>query len=161
MQPSGTDLNQFPLGVKDVSALDEVFSEPDASLFILGVGREDLTPVAAKRLKLKDLIFPYIFELETADLIFPYTPEAWAASSNSKDSIAVTCIISPGDKLAVANSLNLIGFAVSEPVNIGGSLQRSTARVFLNGRIDTNLYSKEEIALLSSIDNALATQKKR
>ena len=44
---------------------------------------------------------------------------------------------------------------MSEPVNIGGSLQRSTARVMINGKIDSNLYTKEEIKLLSGIDEAL------
>jgi hypothetical protein len=155
LQPTGTDLSQFPLGVLDVSALDPVFSGDESSLFILGVGRDNLQPVAAKKIKLKDLTFPLMFELETADLIFPYNAESWTASSNSKDSIAVTCIISPGNKLSTPNTLNLIGFALSEPVNIAGSLQRSTARIFVNGRIDTNLYTKEEVTLLSGIDTAL------
>ena len=159
LQPQGTNLQQFPLGVRDVGALDAVFNDPEATLFILAVGREDLTPLAAKKMKIKDSSFPLVFELETSDLVFPYTKEAWLSSPSSKDSIAVTCILSPGDKLSTPNSLNLIGFAVSEPVTIAGSFQRSTARVFINGRIDSNLYTKEEIALLSGIDSALANKK--
>ena len=111
MQPQGTNLQTFPLGVRDTTSLDTVFSDPDATLFILGVGREDLNPIAAKKVKLKDAVFPLVFELETADLIFPYTKESWAATSSSKDSIAVTCILSAGEKLSTPNSLNLIGFA--------------------------------------------------
>ena len=159
LQPTGTNLQQFPLGVKDISALDPIFNSPDATLFILGVGREDLTPIAAKKLRLTEISFPLVFELESDDLVFPYTKEAWLASPSSKDSIAVTCIISPGDKLAVPNTLNLIGFGVSDPVNIGGSLQRGTARVFINGKIDTNLYTKDEVKLLSGIDDSLAGMK--
>ena len=159
LQPSGTNLQQFPLGVKDVSALDPTFNSPDATLFILGVGREDLTPVAAKKLRLTEITFPLVFELESSDLVFPYTKDAWISSPSSKDSIAVTCILSPGDKLAVPNTLNLIGFGVSDPVNIGGSSQRGTARIFINGKIDTNLYTKEEVKLLSGIDESLSGMK--
>ena len=159
LQPTGTNLQQFPLGVKDVSALDPVFNSPDATLFILGVGREDLTPIAAKKMRLTEISFPLVFELESSDLVFPYTKDAWLASPSSKDSIAVTCILSPGDKLAVPNTLNLIGFGVSDPVNIGGSSQRGTARVFINGKIDTNLYTKEEVKLLGGIDDSLSGMK--
>jgi len=156
--PQGTDPQAFPYGMRDMSALDPAYSTDDATLFILGVGREDLTPIAAKMIPAKDLTFPLIFELETSDLVFPYTPDAWIASTNSKDSIAVTCILSPGKKLStpVPEVLSLVGFAVSEPVNIAGSFQRSTARVFINGRIDSKLYTKEEIDILTKIDAALA-----
>ena len=71
----------------------------------------------------------------------------------------MTCILSPGDKLAVPNTLNLIGFGVSDPVNIAGSSQRGTARVFISGKIDTNLYTKEEVKLLSGIDDSLSGMK--
>ena len=162
LMPQGVDPSAFPYGVSNLNALDPAFSTDEATLFILGVGREDLTPIAAKTIPAKDLTFPLIFELETSDLIFPYTPDAWTASDKSKDSIAVTCILSPGRKLATApianNVLNLVGFAVSEPVNIAGTFQRSTARVFINGRIDSSMYSKEELDILAKIDSSLATK---
>ena len=53
----------------------------------------------------------------------------------------------------------MIGFGVSDPVNIGGSSQRGTARIFINGKIDTNLYTKEEVKLLSGIDESLSGMK--
>jgi hypothetical protein len=96
-----------------------------------------------------------VFELLTDDLLFPYTPEAWIKTSQSKDSIALTAIISPDGALASPNALELIGFAISEPVNIAGTFQRSTAKVVLSGKVDTKLYTKDEISILSSVDSGL------
>lgn len=55
------------------------------------------------------LFLAYAFEVLSDDLVFPYTKEAWQASSNSKDTIALTIIISPDDSLAMPNAVERIG----------------------------------------------------
>ncbi len=70
----------FPYGYPDAAALDPAFSE-EGTMFVLAVGR-DGPPLAAKRIKTKDVAFPIAFELTSSDLVFPYTPEAWIASPN-------------------------------------------------------------------------------
>ena len=49
----------------------------------------------------------------------------------------------------------MLGFAQSEPVNVAGVTTRSTAGLIANKRIDLSLYSKDEIALLTTIDDEL------
>ena len=51
--------------------------------------------------------------------------------------------------------IHILGFAQSEPVNVAGVTTRSTAGLIANKRIDLSLYSKDEIALLTTIDDEL------
>ena len=64
--------SSFPFGYPDAVSLDPAFADPQSTLFILGVGREG-PPLAAKRIKIKDVDFPIVFEMSTDDLVFPYT----------------------------------------------------------------------------------------
>ena len=113
-------------------------------------------PVAAKRMSLTDITFPYAFELNSDDLVFPYTPEAYLASENRKDSVALTVILSPDGLLASTEGVReRIGFALSEPVQIAGTFGRTTANINVNGKIDTKLYSDSERKLLSEMDRQL------
>lgn len=113
-------------------------------------------PVAAKRMSLLDIKFPYAFELNSDDLVFPYTKEAYLASEQRKDSIALTVILSPDGLLASTEGVReRIGFALSEPVQVAGTFGRTTANIQVNGKIDTKLYSDSERKLLSEMDRQL------
>lgn len=89
-------------------------------------------------------------------MIFPYTTEAYKQSANSKDTIAVTALLSPTNLLASPNPSTKVGFGLSQPINIAGLVSRSPAKVTVKDNVDTTLYSKEEIALLSGVDNELS-----
>lgn len=145
-----------PIGLSKPSLLSSDISDDKATLFILAVGREG-PPLAAKRIKISDIkSFPIVFEVLDTDLIFPYTPEAWRQSDNSKDSIAVTALLSPTNLLATPNPSTKVGFGISQPMNIAGLLSRSPAKVVIKDNVDTTLYSPEEIKLLSGVDSELA-----
>jgi hypothetical protein len=75
------DLKTNPYGLSDPTLIDAAFANDDASLIVLGVGREG-PPLAAKRYSLKSITFPLVMELTSDDLLFPYTEKAWAESSN-------------------------------------------------------------------------------
>ena len=125
------------------------------SLFSLFDNRDGM-PVAAKRISLTDLSFPYAFELNSDDLVFPYTKEAYLASEFRKDSIALTVILSPDGLLASTEGMReRIGFALSEPIQVAGTAGRTTANINVNGKIDTKLYSDSERKLLSEMDRQL------
>ena len=148
------DPKLFPYGLPDASSYDATFSNDKATLFVLAVGR-DGPPLAAQRILMKDIKFPYAFEVLSEDLIFPYTKEAWLASSNSKDTIALTVIISPDNLLATPNAVERIGFALSEPIQVAGTFGRTTANINVNGKVDTKLYTEEEKTLLAGVDREL------
>jgi len=145
----------FPYGLTDPVVFDENLSDKRSSLFVLAVGRDGL-PVAAKRLLLRDLTFPYAFEINDDDLVFPYTKEAYLQSEKRLDSVALTVIISPDGLLASTEAVQeRIGFALSEPIRIAGSFGRTTANIDVKGKIYTKLYSESERGLLSQMDNQL------
>lgn len=148
------DPKLFPYGLPDASSYDSTFSNEKATLFVLAVGR-DGPPLAAQRILMSEITFPYAFEVLSEDLIFPYTKEAWLASSNSKDTIALTVIISPDNLLATPNAVERIGFALSEPIQVAGTFGRTTANINVNGKVDTKLYTEEEKVLLSGVDREL------
>jgi hypothetical protein len=148
------DPKLFPYGLPDASSYDASFGNDKASLFVLAVGR-DGPPLAAQRFLMKDITFPLAFEVLSDDLVFPYTKEAWLASSNSKDTIAMTIIISPDGQLALPNSVMRIGFALSEPIQVAGTFGRTTANINVNGKVDTKLYTEEEKTLLAGVDREL------
>lgn len=153
---AGTNKNEkvrFPYGFDHPYLYNSAFDNSDATMFILAVGREG-PPLAAKRVKLNTIQFPYVFEITSDDLLFPYTPEAYAASPNSKDTIAVTTILSPGPKLSIPNPLTLVSFGLSEPVTIAGKLTRGPAKleVSFNNKVDTSLYTPTELQLLGTVD---------
>jgi hypothetical protein len=148
------DPKLFPYGLPDASSYDATFTNDKATLFVLAVGR-DGPPLAAQRILMKDIKFPFAFEVLSEDLIFPYTKEAWLASSNSKDTIALTVIISPDNLLATPNAVERIGFALSEPIQVAGTFGRTTANINVNGKVDTKLYTEEEKTLLAGVDREL------
>ena len=107
------------------------------------------------RYNLKDLSFPFAFEITTDDLVFPYTPEAWLSSPLSKDTVAVTAIINSEGKLAQPTGVQRIGFGTSEPTVVAGTSQRSSAYLIVSNKIDGKLYTEEELKLLGAVDNEL------
>lgn len=152
--PDGGESKAFPFGLTDTQTLDPALGEDDSTMFLLAVGREG-PPVAAKRLKIKDTLFPYVFELTSDDLLFPYTPDAWAQSSNSKDTIALTAIISPDRYLSTGSTSERVGFGLSEPTQVAGKFSRKTAEISVNSRLKAELYTEEEVAILKEIDEGL------
>jgi hypothetical protein len=97
-----------------------------------------------------------MFELRSdTDLLFPYTEDAWVKSSNAKDTIATTAIITTSNALATPANTERYGFGLSDPVTFAGTLTRSAAMITVNGKIDSTLYTTEEIDLLSGVDRAL------
>ena len=105
---------------------------------------------------LKDITFPYAFELNSDDLVFPYTKESYLAYENRQDSVALTVILSPDGLLASTEGVReRIGFALSEPISIAGSFGRTTAVINVVGKIDTKMYSDSERKLLSEMDKQL------
>ena len=160
LNPEGTS-NQlkafqtsFPYGYPDGPALDPAFEDEQSTMFILAVGR-DGPPLAAKRIKIKDMDFPIAFELTCDDLVFPYTPDAWLASPNSHDTIALTVILTPGNVLAAPNAAGRVGFGLSEPAKVAGAFSRTTADISLAAKLDGKLYTNEEIVSLFFIVHIL------
>jgi hypothetical protein len=113
-------------------------------------------PLAAKRYKLNSLQFPFVFEITSADLLFPYTEEAWLKSTNSKDTVAMTAIISTSPLLGKPADTERAGFGISEPITFAGVLTRTGGQLSVQDKVDMSLYSKEDLALLDSVDKALA-----
>jgi hypothetical protein len=149
------DKKNFPLGLETASQVDSNFDNPDATLYLIAVAKQDGVPMAVKKMKISELKFPIIFEIISKDLLFPYTEQAWADGPQSADSVVVTCIMSTIGDLSRPDPNTRLGFAVSEPVNIAGSLQRSTARIDVNTKVDTRLYTKDETELLTNVEAAL------
>lgn len=149
------DSQALPLGFRSAADIDAVYTSNDASLFVLAIGREG--PVlAAKKYPLKDLQFPMVFELVSSDLLPPNTEESWAESANSKDSVALTAIISSSGALAQPQGFERIGLGVSDPVTFAGAKIRSTARINVFDKLNLKLYTPKEIDLLSAVDDELA-----
>lgn len=156
------DTNMYPIGFSDAGMVDDKYNDNEAaSLVILGVGREGGAPLAAKKIPLKGLKFPYVFTLEASnDLLFPYTKKAWEDSNNSKDTVAISAFIVPQGKLAAPDSAVRVGFGLSDPVQMAGVLTRSTAQVKVLNKLDGKLYTDEEVQVLSTVDRGLADRKK-
>ncbi len=147
--------DRSPYGVPETYIVDPELGKDDTTLFVLAVGREG-PPLAAKKiLNANNLKFPYLVEITADDLLFPYTKSAWATSPNSADTIAMTAIISIDKSLSTSSSSDRLGFGQSEPTNIAGVSSRTTANLITNRKIDLSLYTKDEIALLSTIDDEL------
>lgn len=148
------DMKNFPNGLLKISDLNEELNTDKSRLFVLAVGREG-PPVAALRYNLKDLSFPFVFEVTSDNLIFPYTPEAWLKSSNSKDTVALTAILSADEYLATPSNTEWVGFGLSEPIVIAGTNGRTTAKLAVSNKIDKSLYTAIEVSNLGGIDKAL------
>lgn len=143
-----------PFGYSAATDYDPSYDNKDATLFLLAVGREG-PPLAARKLPAKDVKFPLVFELTTSDLIFPYTEDAWLKSTNSKDTIALTAIITPANRIAEPNDSERFGFGVSDPITFAGKLSRDSANINVEGKIDKGLFTPQEIAILSAVDTQL------
>jgi hypothetical protein len=150
----GLDPREFPLGLSSAAMIDADFGKDSAALFLLAVGR-DGPPLAARKVLIKDLTFPLVWEMTDEDLIFPYTPEAWDSSPFSKDTIAVTAILNSEGRLSLPIAAQRIGYATSDPTIIAGTTQRTSANMLVSNKIDSSLYTVEELTLLKSIDEEL------
>eukprot|EP00597_Dinobryon_sp_UTEXLB2267_P018121 CAMPEP_0201097948 /NCGR_PEP_ID=MMETSP0812-20130820/7005_1 /ASSEMBLY_ACC=CAM_ASM_000668 /TAXON_ID=98059 /ORGANISM="Dinobryon sp., Strain UTEXLB2267" /LENGTH=243 /DNA_ID=CAMNT_0047353113 /DNA_START=129 /DNA_END=860 /DNA_ORIENTATION=- len=149
----------YPYGFTSAADVDPQFASDTSTLFILGVGREG-PPLAAKSYPLKDIQFPFVFELlSNEDLLFPYTEDAWLKSDNAKDSIATTAILSSSNQLSAPANTERYGFGLSEPITFAGVLTRSSTNIGVTGKIDSSLYTQEETDLLAGIDRALDMKK--
>mmetsp|Transcript_38135 Transcript_38135/g.38826 ORF Transcript_38135/g.38826 Transcript_38135/m.38826 type:complete len:299 (-) Transcript_38135:383-1279(-) len=148
------DPSQYPLGLPDAVTLDPGLGDEKATLYLTAVGREG-PPVAAKKLSLKGVSFPYLFEITTQDLLFPYTPEAWRKTSASGDTIAVTCILDTDGVLTTPSKSDRFGFAISDPVALSGSFQRTEAKVAVSMKSDGRPYTQEELEVLGRLDREL------
>lgn len=149
--PSGGETAQFPLGLPNAATLDAAFDNDESMLFLTAIGREG-PPVAAKKYKLKELEFPFVFEITTAELLFPYTPDAWLKSSLSADINAVTCILDVDGQLVTPSPSDRFGFALSNPTNLGGTFQRTEAKLDISLKSDGRPYTPEEAELLGRVD---------
>jgi hypothetical protein len=151
------DNNMYPIGLPDASNIDDKYSSDnnEASLIILGVGREGGAPLAAKKVPVNDLKFPYVFTLETSDLLFPYNTQAWEDSANSKDTIAVSAFLTPTGKLSTPDAAVRVGFGLSDPMRMAGVVTRSSAQIKVANKLDGKLYTEEEVAVLSGVDEGI------
>jgi len=155
------DKTSQPFGYAKSTDLDPSYGGDTASLFILAVGREG-PPLAARRYAITpELEFPMIFEVTTSDLLFPYTADAWSKSSNSKDSIALTAIISSSNSLSVPANNERFAFGVSDPITFAGTLTRAPARLTVENKVDGTLYNPQELALLAGVDKEIARMEGR
>lgn len=152
-----SDPKLYPLGFDSIKFYEN-YDVPTSNIFILAVGK-DGPPLAAKKIPLykNDLHFPLVFEITTDDLLFPYTPNAYIQSSNSKDSIAVTVLVTPNVKISEPSPSVLVGFGLSEPVTVAGVLTRSPSQISINAnsKVNIDLYTDEEKNILDTIDMAL------
>ncbi|KAJ1428863.1 hypothetical protein B484DRAFT_396651 [Ochromonadaceae sp. CCMP2298] len=147
-----------PMGYSKASEVEPAYDTDTATLFILAVGREG-PPLAAARFPLKGMEFPFLFEVTSDDLVFPYTTDAWQKSGNSKDTIALTAIISSSGALSKPVNMERFGFGVSNPLTFAGKLTRSPALLNIKDKIDASLYNSEELALLAGVDRELDVHK--
>ena len=159
----GYDGSLYPFGLETAAALDPALGNPQAALFVTAVGREG-SPVAARRVPLSAVQFPYVFALTDADLMFPYTRLAWLQSPLSKDAVALTAVLDTDGVLATPDATDHFGFSISDPIRGGspsaGALRRAEAKISVNLKSDGKPYTAEEADLLARIDVETARQKK-
>ena len=152
---NSADPSLYPLGLSDASLLDPAFANKDATIYLTAVGREG-PPIAAKKYKLENVKFPLVFEISTDDLFFPYTEDAWLKSPLSSDTIAVTCILDTDGSLVTPSEFDRFGFALSEPVKLGGAFQRTEAKIAVSLKSDGKPYAPEELEMLSRIEREIS-----
>ena len=162
----GVDASLFPFGIENPASLDPALGNPRAALFITAVGRQG-PPVAARRVPLATVQFPYVFALTDADLIFPYTTAAWLQSPLSSDAVALTAVLDADGVLATPDEADRFGFSISDPIRGGrggggGNLQQWTeAKISINLKSDGKPYSPDEVELLGRIDSETTSRKER
>lgn len=152
-----TDPRTFPYGLECADALDAKFSSPSSRLYLLVVGQDSTQPLAAKSMPLANLKFPLVYEVETKDLLFPWNREAWVASPNHLDTVAVSAFFTPEESLSRPNPSIRVGFALSEPKQFAGKVTRSNADIKLGTGepVDTRLFNANEIAILEQVDSGI------
>lgn len=153
----GTSSSEFPFGYTDASTLDPSFGSEDARLILTAVSKQG-PPVAAKRYKLREVSFPFVFEITTDDLLFPYNAKIWESSPLSESSVSVTCILEPDGKLVTPEPQARFGFAISDPIKPKTPKEpfmRTDAKISVNLKSDGRPYSAAEIELLSRVDSEL------
>lgn len=107
-------------------------------MYLVAVGKEG-PPFAAKRIALSQLSFPYVFEITTDDLLFPYTPQAYAKSVNSQDTVVVSAIFTRDDDLGQIVGNEEFGFGLSEFTTFAGKKVRGLAKLSIDpGLFGTN-----------------------
>lgn len=153
----GTSSPDFPLGYTEASTLDPVFRSEEARLILTAVGKQG-PPVAAKKYPLREVSFPFVFEITTDDLLFPYNAKIWESSPLSESSISVTCVLEPDGKLVTPEPQARFGFAISDPIKTKSPqdvFMRTDAKVSINLRSDGRPYSEAEVEMLSRVDSEL------
>ena len=153
----GTSSSEFPFGYTDASTLDPSFGSEEARLILTAVSKQG-PPVAAKRYKLREVSFPFVFEITTDDLLFPYNAKIWESSPLSENSISVTCILEPDGKLVTPEPQARFGFAISDPIKSRSAKEpfmRTDAKISVSLKSDGRPYSPTEIDLLSRVDSEL------
>eukprot|EP01031_Cornospumella_fuschlensis_P026385 gene26385-31882_t len=155
--------NIYPYGLSNPTDLDPQYASPSASMFILGVGRSGGI-IAAKRIPLHatggngDVTFPYTFELTSSDLVPPMTEEMFKKGGDIKDDVALTALITKGDKIAEFTGTERTGYGVSEPRVFAGTTIRSFPRVAVGDTlVKREMYTEKEIATLGQVDQSLSS----
>ena len=168
---NNVDPSQYPLGFNEASTIDPAFGDDQAALIITAVGKNS-PPVAVRKMQLNKLKFPYVFELTVDDLMFPYNTDIWLKSPLSQNSLSITCILDKDGSLITPSNIDRFGFAISDPISVykGTSVvvvnddknkevltlpDRLDAKISINLKSDGHEYSKEELELLSRVQNEI------
>ncbi len=148
----------LPLDAPTAAQVDaKAFDNDNAALFITVFGRSG-PPIAAVKFRLKALRFPLRFEIRTADLLFPLTAEAWASDSRNGGELGLAASADSDGNDVTATTSDLIGFASSSPLKIGGAMQLSDVKITLAQRVNFNGYTDEQVDLLRRIDAQLSAR---
>ena len=139
------------------SSLNYALENDDAALLITCYGREG-GPVAAKKVSLRGLTFPYQFELTVDNLLFPQTRSTWVKDSRSTDDLGISVLLDLDGQFATANENDYIGFGISKPFSIAGTNLRRDAMITVQPRTGVKEYSADEIKVLGNIDFELSRQ---
>eukprot|EP01039_Chlorochromonas_danica_P009196 gene9196-10156_t len=144
----------YPYGFQKASDIDALYDSEDASLFVLALGRQP-PPFAAKRFPLRDLTFPFVFELTSDDLLPPQTPETFKTSSTIQDTITFTTLITPSRYLSNPTGHERFAFGMTDPKVFAGKIIRSRADLHVPIRLEKNDYKQSDLQLLATFDQAL------
>merc|ERR1711988_752375 len=139
------------------SSLNYALENDDAALLITCYGREG-GPVAAKKVLLRGLTFPYQFELTVDNLLFPQTRSTWVKDSRCTDDLGISVLLDLDGQFATANENDYIGFGISKPFSIAGANLRREAMITVQPRTGVKEYSADEIKVLGNIDFELSRQ---
>merc|ERR1711988_412997 len=151
------NVGETPTLTLTASSLNYALENDDAALLITCYGREG-GPVAAKKVLLRGLTFPYQFELTVDNLLFPQTRSTWVKDSRCTDDLGISVLLDLDGQFATANENDYIGFGISKPFSIAGANLRREAMITVQPRTGVKEYSADEIKVLGNIDFELSRQ---